>query len=55
MTVEDASPLSRLSLEPHNGRFELLLQQHGFVRTLAAAGVSDGTLRYLSWAATLFG
>lgn len=53
MTVEDAFPSSRLSVEAHNGRFELVLQQHGLLRTLSAAELSDGTLRYLLWAAAL--
>ena len=53
ITVEDAFPGSRLSVEAHNGRFELLLQQHGLLRTLSAAELSDGTLRYLLWAAAL--
>jgi len=53
MALEDAFPGSRLSVEAHNGRFELLLQQHGLLRTLSAAELSDGTLRYLLWAAAL--
>jgi predicted ATPase len=53
MAIEDAFPGSRLSVEAHNGRFELLLQQHGLLRTLSAAELSDGTLRYLLWAAAL--
>jgi predicted ATPase len=53
MTVEDAFPGSHLSVEAQNGRFELLLQQHGLLRTLSAAELSDGTLRYLLWAAAL--
>ena len=53
MTLEDAFPGSRLSVEAQNGRFELLLQQHGLLRTLFAAELSDGTLRYLLWAAAL--
>jgi predicted ATPase len=52
-TLEDAFPGSRLSVEVQNGRFELLLQQHGLLRTLSAAELSDGTLRYLLWAAAL--
>jgi len=36
-----------------NGRFELQLQQHGLLRPLSAAELSDGTLRYLLWAAAL--
>jgi predicted ATPase len=53
MTLVDAFPGSRLSVEAQNGRFELLLQQHGLLRTLSAAELSDGTLRYLLWAAAL--
>jgi predicted ATPase len=53
MTLEDAFPGSRLSVEERNGRFELLLQQHGLLRKLSAAELSDGTLRYLLWAAAL--
>jgi predicted ATPase len=52
-TVEDAFPGSRLSVEVQNGRFEVLLQQHGLLRPLSAAELSDGTLRYLLWAAAL--
>jgi len=53
VTLADAFPGSRLSVEAQNGRFELLLQQHGLLRTLSAAELSDGTLRYLLWAAAL--
>jgi predicted ATPase len=52
-TLEDAFPGSRLSVEVRNGRFELQLQQHGLLRPLSAAELSDGTLRYLLWAAAL--
>jgi len=52
-TIEDAFPGSRLSVKAQNGRFELLLKQHGLLRTLSAAELSDGTLRYLLWAAAL--
>jgi predicted ATPase len=52
-TLEDAFPGSRLSIEAQNGRFELYLQQHGLLRSLSAAELSDGTLRYLLWAAAL--
>jgi predicted ATPase len=52
-TIEDAFPGSRLSVEERNGRFELQLQQHGLLRPLSAAELSDGTLRYLLWAAAL--
>jgi predicted ATPase len=52
-TLEDAFPGSRLSVEVQNGRFELQLQQHGLLRPLSAAELSDGTLRYLLWTAAL--
>lgn len=40
-------------MEVQNGRFELQLQQRGLLRPLSAAELSDGTLRYLLWAAAL--
>ena len=46
-------PQSRLYVEDRNGRFELQLQQHGLLRPLSAAELSDGTLRFLLWAAAL--
>jgi len=52
-TLDDAFPKSRLYVEDRNGRFELLLQQHGLLRPLSAAELSDGTLRYLLWTAAL--
>lgn len=52
-TLEDAFPGSRLYVEDRNGRFELQLQQHGLLRPLSAAELSDGTLRYLLWTAAL--
>jgi predicted ATPase len=52
-TIEDAFPGSQLCVEAQNGRFELQLQQHGLLRPLAASELSDGTLRYLLWAAAL--
>ena len=52
-TIEDAFPGSRLYVEEQNGRFELRLQQHGLLRPLSAAELSDGTLRYLLWTAAL--
>jgi predicted ATPase len=53
MALEDAFPGSHLLVNAQNGRFELRLQQHGLLRTLSAAELSDGTLRYLLWAAAL--
>lgn len=52
-TLEDAFPGSRLYIEDRNGRFDLQLQQHGLLRPLSAAELSDGTLRYLLWTAAL--
>jgi predicted ATPase len=52
-TLEDAFPVSRLYVEDRNGRFDLQLQQHGLLRPLSAAELSDGTLRYLLWTAAL--
>ena len=52
-TLEDAFPRSHLYVEDRNGRFELQLQQHGLLRPLSAAELSDGTLRYLLWTAAL--
>lgn len=52
-TLEDAFPGSRLSVTVESGRFELQLQQHGLLRALSAAELSDGTLRYLLLAAAL--
>lgn len=52
-TIEDAFPGSRLFIEDRNGRFEVQLQQHGLLRPLSAAELSDGTLRYLLLTAAL--
>jgi predicted ATPase len=50
-TLEDAFPGSCLYIDDRNGRFEVQLQQHGLLRPLSAAELSDGTLRFLLWAA----
>jgi predicted ATPase len=52
-TVEDAFPGSRVEVEEQGGRFEVRLRQHGLLRSLSAAELSDGTLRYLLWTAAL--
>lgn len=52
-SVADAFPGSRLYVDDQNGRFELRLQQHGLLRPLSAAELSDGTLRYLLLTAAL--
>jgi predicted ATPase len=52
-TVDDAFPGSHLSVEENSGRFTLLMKQHGLLRSLGAAELSDGTLRYILWIAAL--
>jgi predicted ATPase len=52
-TVDDAFPGSRISIQVETGRFEVCLHQHGLLRPLSAAELSDGTLRFLLWAAAL--
>ncbi|MFL6351023.1 MAG: AAA family ATPase [Bryobacteraceae bacterium] len=52
-TVQDAFPGSRIAIDVQAGRFEVQLHQHGLLRPLSAAEVSDGTLRFLLWTAAL--
>ena len=52
-TVEDAFPGSKVYASEQAGRLELQLQQHGLLRALGAAELSDGTLRFLLWTAAL--
>ena len=52
-TIEDAFPGSRLWIEEQHGRFVVQLQQHGLLRPLSAAELSDGTLRFLLLTAAL--
>ena len=52
-SVEDAFPGSQLSVENISGRFGLAMAQHGLLRPLGTAELSDGTLRYLLWIAAL--
>ncbi|GAA2165384.1 AAA family ATPase [Actinomadura napierensis] len=51
--VDRAFPGSRVEITAHGGLLELTLTQPGLLRPLGAAEVSDGTLRYLLWAAAL--
>jgi predicted ATPase len=51
--VADAFPGSRIRVITESGRFSLGMQQHGMLRSLDAAELSDGTLRYLLWIAAL--
>src|SRR5262245_12974241 len=51
--VDDAFPGSRAAVRHSGGWFDLEMEQHGLLRPLKAAELSDGTLRYLLWAAAL--
>ncbi len=51
--IEHAFPGSRIEISAAAGRFEVRLRQPGLLRPLAAAELSDGTLRYLLWTAAL--
>lgn len=51
--VADAFPGCEVSISHGDGRFELEMRQHGLLRPLRAAELSDGTLRYLLWIAAL--
>jgi predicted ATPase len=51
--VADAFPQSELTVANSAGRFTLSMKQHGLLRPLDAAELSDGTLRYLLWIAAL--
>jgi len=53
VSIEDAFPRSRVWVENVNGRFALQMEQHGLLRPLDSAELSDGTLRYLLWIAAL--
>jgi len=52
-SVADAFPGASVAVSHHDGRFELHMRQHGLLRPLKAAELSDGTLRYLLWIAAL--
>ncbi|KAF0814206.1 DNA replication and repair protein RecF [Andreprevotia sp. IGB-42] len=51
--LEDAFPSARIEIRNLDGRFEVLMHQHGLLRPLRAAELSDGTLRYLLLIAAL--
>jgi predicted ATPase len=51
--VDDAFPRSSVHVSAADGRFTLRMDQHGLLRPLGAAELSDGTLRYLLWIAAL--
>ncbi|HKE93825.1 MAG TPA: AAA family ATPase [Povalibacter sp.] len=51
--VSDAFPGATLEIHSIDGRFDVLMRQHGLLRPLASSELSDGTLRYLLWIAAL--
>jgi len=51
--IEDAFPDSAIEIMTVDGYFELQMRQHGLLRPLKAAELSDGTLRYLLLIAAL--
>lgn len=51
--ITDAFPGSLLHIRCSDSRFSVGLRQQGLLRALSAAELSDGTLRYLLWAAAL--
>jgi predicted ATPase len=52
-SVSDAFPGATVAVTNNDGWFEIQMQQHGLLRPLKAAELSDGTLRYLLWVAAL--
>jgi predicted ATPase len=51
--IADAFPGASIEIVDTDGYFELEMRQHGLLRPLKAAELSDGTLRYLLLIATL--
>jgi predicted ATPase len=51
--IADAFPGARVEVTGADGYFELEMRQHGLLRPLKAAELSDGTLRYLLLVAAL--
>jgi predicted ATPase len=52
--IDDAFPGSRLDVIHHSeGRSAIAFYQHGLLRPLSAAELSDGTLRFILWVAAL--
>jgi predicted ATPase len=51
--IADAFPGSQVSVTVDKGWFDVEMRQHGLLRPLKAAELSDGTLRYLLWVAAL--
>jgi len=51
--VDEAFPGGSVEIDVQSGRFELNMRQHGLLRPLRSAELSDGTVRYLLWIAAL--
>ena len=51
--IADAFPRAALGVDQTDGYFELHMRQHGLLRPLKAAELSDGTLRYIHLVAAL--
>lgn len=51
--VADAFDGATVEIAVHDGLFDLQLRQRGMLRALRSAELSDGTLRFLLWAAAL--
>ncbi len=51
--VDQAFPGGSIEIDILGGRFELTMRQHGLLRPLRSAELSDGTVRYLLWIAAL--
>jgi predicted ATPase len=51
--VDHAFPGSQVEVVNQAGRFDIAFHQHGLLRPLGSAELSDGTLRYLLWVAAL--
>jgi predicted ATPase len=52
-SIEDAFPGASVFVDGRDGWFEVAMHQHGLLRALRAAELSDGTLRYLLWVTAL--
>jgi predicted ATPase len=51
--VADAFPGAHVTISGFEGRFDIEMHQHGLLRPLKSAELSDGTLRSLLWIAAL--
>lgn len=51
--ISDAFPGASLRIAVNDDRFTVQLYQHGLLRPLTGAELSDGTLRYILWIAAL--